>query len=187
MAINRHAFSREKCLEALLLIAWEVRPATLSDVLRVRYLADKLHLAEYGSLGSGDEYIAVAAGALATQTVGVLQAGWEYSEASGADLRFIARLKGSLMVEPPGGRDRVKPLREADLDRLGESEVSCIRFAASEYRLLAEADRERAAQDAAWRIAWSSRGNAESSAAIPLQLIARTLDNSEEVLAYLDM
>jgi hypothetical protein len=185
MAIRQNAFSREKCLEALVLIAREVGPATISDVLRVRYMADKAHLAEYGSLASGDDYIAVSGGALAINTSGVLRAGWEFSDASGADLRFVAQLKGSLMVEPPGGRDRVKPLREPDLDRLSEAEVSCIRYSASSYRALSEWDRERTAMDSAWQTAWNSRTNPEGSVPMPLALIARALSNAEEVLSYL--
>lgn len=185
MAIRQNAFSREKCLETLVLIAREVRPATIADVLRVRYMADKAHLAEYGSLASGDDYLAIPAGALAMKTLGVLRAGWEFSEASGAELRFVAQLKGSLMIEPPGGRDRVKPLREPDLDRLSEAEVNCIRYAASSYQALSEFDRDRAGMDGAWQAAWNSRSKPEGPVPMPLPLIARALSNAEEVLSYL--
>ena len=186
MAIRQNAFSREKCLEALVLIAREVGAATISDVLRVRYMADKAHLAEYGSLGSGDDYIAISTGALATKTFGVLRAGWEFSDASGSDLRFVAHVKGSLMVEPPGGRGRVKPLREPDLHRLSEAEMKCIRYAAASYRALSEFDRDLAAMDGAWQSAWNSRSQPEGPVPMSLPLIARALSNAEEVLNYLE-
>ena len=62
MAIRENAFSPEKALESVLLIASSLNEPTVHEVLKMRYFADKIHFSEYGFLGSGDRYVAMSFG-----------------------------------------------------------------------------------------------------------------------------
>lgn len=186
MAIRENAFSQEKCLEALLLIAAKLpHSSTVLDLLRVTYLADKCHLSEYGFLASRDEYVATPDGALAQGTFRVLSRVWDQIDASGTDRRFASLVKGSLLAEL-GGKSRVKAVRQPDFSFLSEADIECIRRAVAEYIDMPASQRALAAKDAAWEKAWEGRPEAASSVAIPVEAIAETLDNASEVLAYLD-
>jgi hypothetical protein len=183
MAIRERPFSREKCLEALLLIVAECGPVNVWDVLRVRYQADKAHLSAYGFLASGDQYVVTEHGATARNTLAVLQSAWGALDGYADDRRFISLLKGSLLVEPPGGKDRVKAHRQPDLSYLGDSEIEALREAATSYVQLSELKRELVAKDSAWEQAMRTGGQGFE---ISVDAIARTLVNAEEILAYLD-
>lgn len=186
MAIREKAFSRERCLEALLLIASELGPASAVDVLRVRYAADKLHLSKFGFFPGGSEYVAGADGAVEAGTARLLEAAWQEMDASAPDRRFLSLLKGSVAVEPPGGKDRVKAHRKPEPSFLSDSELQCVRQAAAHYLHLAPEAKSRTAKDEAWSHAWNKRAAGATSAPIPITEIARTLENAEEVLAYLE-
>jgi hypothetical protein len=183
MAIRERPFSREKCLEAVLLIVADCGPVNVWDVLRVRYMADKLHLSAYGFMASGDEYVATERGAIPRYTLAMLQSAWHELDGYSDDRRFVSLLKGSLLVEPPGGRDRVKAHRQPDLSYLGESEIEAVREAATAYLRLADDSRERVGKDSAWEDCLRAGRDGSD---IAVDAIARTLPNAEEILAYLD-
>jgi len=62
MAIHAHLFDREKAIEATLFMAKLLPNPTKHSISKMFYLADKLHLQEYGRLICGDRYIAMEYG-----------------------------------------------------------------------------------------------------------------------------
>ena len=47
---------------------------TVHAALKIRYFSDKLHLSRFGSLGSGDEYVAMKFGPVASNTYNLIKA-----------------------------------------------------------------------------------------------------------------
>lgn len=185
MAIRENSFLPETGLEALLLIAGLLNSPDVYDVVRVRYLADKAHLSEYGFLGSRDHYVAMAFGAVPSYTYEILKLAREDMNVFSEDRTFAKSVRNSLRVER-GGKNRVKAERPMSPAHLSDAEIACIRDAAERYARMPEADRQAVVQDNAWLEAWT-KAEQRDSPQHPMSLasIAQTLDNAEEVAAYL--
>lgn len=166
----RCRFDAEKAIEVLLYIA--ARVPNIYNALKVLYFADKEHLSRYGRLICGDSYVAMTKGPVP----------------SGAyDLVKAARGDGCYFADLAVGdafqiRDRyfIAPRRQADLDRLSESERECLDEAIEQYgrmrfgQLMAISHREEAFK------------SADENDFIPLEAIARSLPDGELLLEYLN-
>lgn len=184
MAIRESAFSPEKALESVLLITSLLKEPSVHEVLKMRYFADKLHFSEYGFIGSGDRYVAMYFGPVPSSTYDLLKvARGDLNDFS--DPRFLALVEGSLEVER-GGKNRVFAKRAANADLLSEADVHSIKKAVELYGNMEFKPRTDLSHDSAWETAWSTaqKNNARQSP-MPLESIAKTLDNADEVLSYL--
>ena len=154
MAIRENAFSPEKALESVLLIASSLNEPTVHEVLKMRYFADKIHFSEYGFLGSGDRYVAMSFGPVASSTYDLLKVA-RGDMNSFTDARFISLVEGSLEVER-GGKNRVKPLRTANLELLSKTDVDSIEAAIKIDGNKEFKERTNISHDSAWNDAWKT-------------------------------
>ena len=161
-------FNAEKAIEVLLYIAHE-RP-NVYTALKVLYFADKEHLAKYGCLICGDSYVAMRLGPVP----------------SGAyDLIKNARGGGYCWADFPipdefiVDGNCIRPHRQANLDLLSESDVECLDIALQKYghlslgQLKALSHQEKPYKEA------------DENDFIPLEAIARSFPEGEELLEYL--
>jgi uncharacterized phage-associated protein len=74
MAKKEISFSPHKAVESLLYVVARLIEPTVHEALKIRYFADKLHLAKYGWLASGDEYVAMQFGPVASSTYNLIKA-----------------------------------------------------------------------------------------------------------------
>jgi uncharacterized phage-associated protein len=183
VAIREITFSPEKALESVLYIASKLERPTIHEVLKISYFADKLHLAEYGFLASGDDYVAMKFGPVPSSTYNLLkaargdQSGWIHPV-------FAHLVDGSLAVATD--RKTLKPLRAPKLDLLPSSNVSCLDAAIQRYGNMPFAERTDLSHDAAWQSAWNVAAEDElGQSPMTLDSIAGTLANSQEVIAHL--
>lgn len=183
MSIRENSFYPEKALESVLLIASSLRGPTVHEVLKIRYFADKIHFSDYGFLGSGDRYVAMNFGPVASSTYDLLKVA--RGDLNGfTDIRLISLVEGSLIVER--GTNRVRPLRSANLDLLSKADVASITTALESDGNKGFKERTDLSHDSAWNAAWkTAQENEALQCPMPLESIAKTLENSEEVLAYL--
>lgn len=184
MATKEITFSPEKALESVLYIATKLRSPTIHEVLKVRYFADKLHLAQYGYLASGDDYVAMKFGPVASGTYNLLKAargdqgGWVHP-------RFAELVDGALGVD--ADRKTLRPLRPPLMDRLSVADVSCLDEATQRYGNMPFQQRTNLSHDAAWEAAWNVASEDEvGQSPMPVASIASTLENAQEVIAHLD-
>lgn len=184
MANKEITFSPEKALESVLYIARKLRNPTIHEVLKVRYFADKLHLAEYGYMASGDDYVAMKFGPVASGTYNLLkaargdQSGWIHP-------RFAELVDGALGIE--ADRKTLRPLRAPLLDRLSPADVSCLDDATQRYGNMPFSQRTELSHDDAWKEAWNVASEDEvGQSPMPVKSIASTLPNAQEVIAHLD-
>jgi Protein of unknown function (DUF4065) len=184
MPIRENAFSPEKALESVLFIASNLKDPTVHEVLKMRYFADKIHFSEYGFLSSGDRYVAMHFGPVPSSTYDLLKVA-RGDLNSYTDKRFIALVEGSLKVERDGS-NKVSPLRKANLDLLSRADMDAIETAIRVDGNKDFKERTEISHDSAWKSAWETAKENESRQwPMPLESIAETLENSEEVIAYI--
>lgn len=182
MAVREKGFSPKKALESTLFIASRLQNPTIHEVLKLRYFADKLHLSEFGFMPSGDEYVAMRFGPVASSTYRLLAAarGDQHAFINPA---FYEVIDGALDVERK--THRVKPLRDADLDYLAKSDVEILEKAITLYGNMSFKERTDLSHDSAWQAAWDAATADEAGQSdMPLESIIGTLENSEELLAH---
>jgi uncharacterized phage-associated protein len=183
LAAKEITFSPDKALESVLYIASKLAQPTVHEVLKIRYFADKLHLADFGFMASGDDYVAMKFGPVATTTYNLLkaargdQSGWIHP-------RLYELIPGALEVSR--GSNLVKPLRAPTLDRMSAADIASLDQALTLYGNMPFAQRTELSHDAAWQAAWDAATEDEAGQSpIKLEDIAATLPNAQEVIAHL--
>ena len=183
MAVREITFAPDKALESVLYIAARVAEPTIHEVLKIRYFADKLHLAQYGFLASGDEYVAMKFGPVASSTYNLLkaargdQSGWIHPT-------FADLVRDSLAVD--ADHKSLVVLRAADLSRLSPADIACLDQAILQYGNMGFDERTELSHDAAWQEAWDAATEDEVGAS-PMQIetIARTIPNAQDLIEHL--
>ncbi len=183
MAAKEITFSPDNALESVLYIAFKLARPTVHKVLKIRYFADKLHLADFGFMASGDDYVAMKFGPVATTTYNLLkaargdQSGWIHP-------RLYELINGALEVSR--GSNLVTPLRPPLLDHLSKADIASLDQALTRHGNMHFAQRTGLSQDAAWQAAWDAATEDEAGQSpIKLEDIAATLPNAQEVIAHL--
>lgn len=175
-------FSPERALESVLYLAERLPSSTIHEVLKLRYFADKMHLAEYGFLASGDQYVAMQYGPVASHTYNMMKAA-RGSQSDWIHPRFYELVDGALSITD--GKTLV-PLRHADTSLLSQSDIECLDKAIDQYGGMSFADRTELSHDEAWRRAWKSAQEYDlRSDEMPIESIAATLENSAEILEHI--
>ncbi|ORC47815.1 hypothetical protein B2G74_22170 [Burkholderia sp. A27] len=175
-------FSPERALESLLYLAINLKNATIHEVLKLRYFADKIHLQRYGSIASGDDYVAMKFGPVASNTYNMIKAargernGWIHP-------RFVEAVDGALSV--PDGL-HLKAMRGPNTNRLSAADLECLSEALRLYGNMPFDERTELSHDAAWKKAWDAAADESIKAGeMPIVEIASTLENAKEVLEFL--
>jgi uncharacterized phage-associated protein len=183
VAAKEITFSPDKALESVLYIASKLGKPTVHEVLKIRYFADKLHLADYGFMASGDDYVAMKFGPVASTTYNMLkaargdQSGWIHP-------RLYTLISGALEVSRAS--NLVIHLREPNLDLLSSADIASLDQALRRYGNMPFAQRTELSHDAAWLAAWNAATEDEAGQSpIKLEDIAATLPNTEEIIAHL--
>lgn len=183
MAVRAVSFSPEKALESALYIATRVNNATLHEVLKLRYFADKIHLADYGFLASGDKYVAMKFGPVASSLYDLLKAA-RGDESGWLDPRLYEITAKALQVER--GSNRVVALREPRLEYLSKSDLRALDAAISRYGGMQFSERTDLSHDDAWKAAWkAAQEEGAGQSPMPVVSIAKTLENADELVDHL--
>lgn len=180
--MHEQTFFPERALESLLYLATKLNDATIHEVLKLRYFADKIHLQRYGSIASGDDYVAMKFGPVASNTYNLIKAargersGWIHP-------RFVEVVEGTLTV--PDGL-HLKAGRDSRTECLSPADLECLDEALTLYGDMPFAERTDLSHDAAWEKAWAAAADESIRAGeMPLIEIAKTLENADEVIEFL--
>lgn len=183
MAATEVTFSPERSLEAVLLVAARLAKPAIHEVLKLLYFADKIHLGKYGWLASGDDYVAMKFGPVGSGAYNLLKAargdesGWIHPD-------FFRLVRGALEIADD--KRSINLLRSFDPTHLSPAYAACLDEALNSYAGMSFGARTELSHDAAWRAAWDLAAEDEvGQSPMPTEAIARTLANSEEVVAQL--
>ena len=174
MALAPIRFDPERALELVLYVASRLRYPTLHSVSKVLYFADREHLSRYGSLLSGDNYVAMRHGPVPSAIYDLLKAAVGRLEPL-IPSQFYDLVGQSLSVEEGS---RVRPLRAANLELLSASQRECLDASIKANGRLSFKRLTDKSHDAAWR-------SVDENDLIDVRTIAKTLPNAKQVLAYL--
>jgi len=173
MTIHIKHFDREKALEAILFIANNLQgAATFHSISKMLYLADKLHLQEYGRLICGDRYIAMEYGPVPSAIYNMMKVA---NKRGSIDVDWDEIIQDAMSVVH--GRN-VVPNRDCNMDMLSESELECIQQTISTFGRKTFGELVDITHDTAWNAV-------EENETIPVDSIVATLPNAAEVAGYL--
>lgn len=184
MAATEVTFSPERSLEAVLFVANQLAKPAIHEVLKLLYFADKIHLGRYGWLASGDDYVAMRFGPVGSGTYNLLKAargddsGWIHPD-------FYRLVRGALEIADD--KRSINLLRSFDPAHLSPAYVACLEEALKSYSGMSFGARTELSHDSAWRDAWELAAEDEvGQSPMAVESIAKTLPNSEEVVAQLN-
>ncbi|VAW33796.1 hypothetical protein MNBD_CHLOROFLEXI01-1407 [hydrothermal vent metagenome] len=161
-------FDSQKAIEVILYIANRRNAPTIRDILKLIYLADKTSLENYGRFVTGDRYVAMEQGPVASNTYDILKEARD-SNAFGFLVEY---------------RYHLRPLRDADTDELSESDIICLDQIMQAFGHFPSWKLLEEAHDDTWKEIW---GAAKARGVpIPVKEIIQLFEGSSELLDYLE-
>jgi len=164
----RTKFDPEKALEAILYIAPKVN-GDMYKLLKMLYLADKLHLENHGSLITGDSYYALDYGPVATNTYDILK----YVKGIRENDCGLPLAREALSIDG----NEITVMRDANLDWLSRSDIKCIKSVIKEHGSKSFGELKRLTHDDAYHAT-------QRNHIMDLHAIAATLPNGADVNQY---
>jgi uncharacterized phage-associated protein len=172
MSVHIKHFDRDKALEVIVFIAKHLEYPTLHSVSKMLYLADKIHLQDYGRLICGDKYIAMEYGPVPSAIYNMMKVAGKRSTIDVDCDEIILEA-----IEVINDRS-VKARRDCNMDMLSESEVECLKKTIDEYGSKTFGQLTDITHDEAWNSAFQNN-------TISIEAIAMTLPNASEILNYI--
>lgn len=136
-------FDKVKTLNALLFVANRVSRKDFHKIFKIIYFADRQHLMDWGRPITGDTYIAMDAGPVPSRLYDMLKIvrGDSYMpDAEGLGQYF--QVENWMYV---------KPLQDADLNKLSANEQEALQNAINKYAGLSYDEIKEKSHDVAWR------------------------------------
>jgi len=164
----RTKFDPDKTVEAILFIAPKVN-GDMYTMLKMLYLADKLHLENYGSLITGDSYAALEYGPVASTTYNLLKyvKGVREFDCGAPHARQAFAVNDN----------EITVNREPDIDFLSRSDIKCLESVIKEHGSKGFGELKRLTHDDAYYAT-------QQNHIMDLHAIAATLPNGAEVNQY---
>ena len=136
-------FDKEKSLNALLYVANRVQRKDFHKIFKIIYFADRQHLADWGRPITGDTYIAMEAGPVPSRLYDMLKI-----------------VRGDSYLPDTEGLGKyfqvenwmyMRPLQDADLNKLSANEQEAMSEAIEKYAALSYDEIKEKSHDVAWR------------------------------------
>ncbi len=165
--------------KAIAAIAYLVEHATTSmyTVLKMMYIADKMHLERYGRFISGDKYAAMEQGPVPSSTYNMIkhlrdESGYEEFERAKQYLGYGDEHQILVQVRP-------------DYEELSASDVECLDEIVSIYCKVGKWAVRDMSHDAAWQGAWRSKAFFRNSVVMDVVDIARQFEDGDALVQHL--
>lgn len=154
-------------LEVVLYLAQKSKDSTFHHIFKLLYFADRLHLARYGRLICGDQYIAMKDGPVPSDLYDMFKA-----VRGGYDYNRLPEVTEAISVAPNGYT--IIPQRRANLEWLSDSDIECLDESLRDYDHFSFPELSRRSHDDAWK-------SADRNNAIPFQSLATDVDDKMEL------
>lgn len=164
---QRFTFNYGKSLEAILYVAKEI--GDLYHLMKILYFADKDHLNHYGRFITGDSYVAMRNGPVPSEVYDMIK----HVRGDGAEF-YSEEVKKAFRID----NNNIIPLRSYNEKKLSVSDKKCLDKAIKENKSLTFGTLMDKSHDAAYIAA-------DQNDFIPIEDIAKTLPDSENILSYL--
>ncbi|MCR6624821.1 MAG: Panacea domain-containing protein [Pseudoxanthomonas sp.] len=175
---NRAAFEVDKAIAATALLVQETNES-LYPIMKMMYLADKLHLEKFGRFIAGEQYCAMEKGPVPSFTYSMLKhvRGDDSSDKDFLRAREFFVYHANHLIE----------LKKApDLEELSESEINSLRAVIDTYKRVGKWAIRDMSHDSAWKDAWTFISRLfKKSARMSKESIAQEFDNADEIIQHL--
>lgn len=154
-------FDSRKAVSAVSYLA-EHTGDTLYILMKMMYLADKVHLDRYGRFISGDWYVAMKKGPVPSQTYDLLtklRDGTSDNKAAAEQLRVSSD-------------HHLQAIDRSDYDELSESDIECLDEILAAYKRLGKWAIREMSHDEVWERSWAARSFFSKRAAMSMDAIA---------------
>jgi uncharacterized phage-associated protein len=168
MAKIQFTFNRQKAIEVILYLIPRIKTPDKYGICKILYLADKTCLEKYGRFLFGETYWALKQGATPSNVYDLLK---ELEETNSKDIKVEG--------------NEVQALRKPKLDWLSKSDIDCLDTIIDLFGNVPNWKRREEAHDDAWKKNWDKRGD-KNSVPIPVEDIAEFLEDSEDIINYLN-
>ena len=151
----------------------------LYPIMKMMYLADKLHLERYGRFISGDSYSAMEKGPVPSCTYNMLK----HVRGDKGTGDGFARAKEYFVYHP----NHLLELRKApDYDELSKSEIACLQLIVDMYKSVGKWAIRDMSHDDAWSKAWSGISKLlRRSVPMDIESIALEFEHSDALIQHL--
>jgi uncharacterized phage-associated protein len=136
-------FDKEKSLNALLYVANRVQRKDFHKIFKIIYFADRQHLADWGRPITGDTYIAMEAGPVPSRLYDMLKIVRGDS--------YLPDMEGLSKYFQVENWMYLRPLQDADLNKLSANEQEAMSKAIEKYAALSYDEIKEKSHDVAWR------------------------------------
>ena len=174
----RDAFDVDKAIAATALLVQETKES-LYPIMKMVYLADKLHLEKFGRFIAGERYCAMEKGPVPSFTYSMLKhvRGDENHDAEFLRARDFFRYHANHTIELK---------QQPDLGELSESEISALRAVIDTYSKVGKWAIRDMSHDSAWTHAWGRIARIfRRSVPMSKESIAQQFDDSEALVEHL--
>jgi uncharacterized phage-associated protein len=166
-------FDSEKALEAILYVAANAPNPDVYHVGKILYFADRKHLDRYGRLITGDTYIAMKYGPVASNTYDMIKLARGHGRYL-PDGSEVSDILSALSVS----NNKVMAHRPPDDDAFSDSDIECIDEAIAEIGHLTFSKITNMSHDAVWE-------SADENDEISIISLAKSCKDSEKLINYL--
>lgn len=136
-------FNEDKSLQVVLYIANKLHRKDFHKIFKILYFADREHLSKYGRLITGDTYIAMKDGPVPSKIYDIFKAVRGDSFFAKNALEYKKKFE---VIE----WDMIKPLSQADLDYLSDTDIELLDITLNQYGNLSWDEIREKSHDYAW-------------------------------------
>ena len=165
----RFQFDPEKALETILYVAQKIG-GDMYSTLKIIYLADKLHLEQYGCLIFGSKYSALPFGATPSETYDIIKC----ARADEGANCHIKNIQNEFTLDG----NNIRPARAAHQDVFSKSDIKCLNEAIEKYGHLSFGELKDLAHGKDYQAT-------PQNGTIRLETIASTLPNAADLIQHL--
>lgn len=175
--VEKDTFDINKAIAAISYLV-EKTGAQMYSLMKMMYLADKVHLERYGRFIAGDNYVAMKQGPVPSRTYNMIKHVGGVQDCG----RGFESAKNYLSYDSSSFSVGVKAT--PDYDELSESDVECLDQIADVYNNMGQWAVRDMSHDNAWKSVW---GRIRLSKSIPMgmEVIAAEFDDEEALVEHL--
>jgi uncharacterized phage-associated protein len=180
-ASRQDAFEVSKAIAAIGYLV-ERTKETMYPIMKMMYLADKLHLERFGRFIAGDNYTAMEKGPVPSHAYNMIKkVRGDVNCRDGSDLAIAC----DFLIYRDDHRIDLK--REPDYDELSASDIECLQEVVDIYQRVGKWAVRDMSHDDAWTEAWRSRSRFffQKSVTMNLEAIAAQFDDADALSAHL--
>lgn len=179
LSTDHGSFDVQKAIAAIGYLV-EQTGESMYPLMKMMYLADKIHLERFGRFIAGDSYVAMEQGPVPSNAYNLVKCvrGDREDKALTDACRYFEYVHGSHEL-----RMKLKP----DYDELSGSDVDCLDEVVGIYQRLGKWAVRDLSHDDAWSKTWERKKGRRVVKAIkmPVEAIAEQYDNAEKVISHL--